>query len=99
MEDEPMKYEEKFEDGVWVRVVDPEELYGGCPQCGKCDGLLYIEREEWAVCHTHRIKWLVACGGWSPWDIPREEYRENWERIKDYTEILACDAVMPPDHN
>ena len=59
----PSEWEEFVAD---LSVMDNAELiafqpniqcWGYCPECGRVDGRLNIEREHWFFCERHRTRW------------------------------------------
>jgi hypothetical protein len=34
--------------------------FGGCPKCGRSDGLYNVSKEHWFVCHTHKVRWTIG---------------------------------------
>ena len=71
------------------RAFNPEEAYWGiCPACHRNDGYLNVGRDHWFVCHAHRVKWCIGSNLFSSWRYEsREEWAENRDVLKGYTEI------------
>lgn len=60
--------------------ITTDEYFGGCPECGKCDGFLNLGRDHWAICSEHRTRWCFGSNLLSSW---RNETEEDWQRNKD----------------
>ena len=62
--------------------------FGGCPKCGRSDGLYNVYKEHWFVCHTHKVRWTI---GWnilsSCRDETEDDQRERWAVVADYEDI------------
>ena len=56
---------------------DAFEHFGWCPECGKTDGFLNLERVHYFYCDAHRTRWRVGSNLFSCW---RDEEEETWER-------------------
>jgi hypothetical protein len=77
------------EDKILVK-----HYFGGCPHCGKQDGLFNVGRNHWFVCHEHRVRWYVGGNLLSGWkDQTEDEQREKWRRVEDYTDV--SDQPLP----
>lgn len=67
---------------------EPDEHFGGCPECGGNDGFINVNRVHYFVCHLHNTQWEVGQNLFSGW---REETPEVWERnrqiVDSYTEV------------
>jgi hypothetical protein len=64
------------------------DYFGGCPKCGRNDGLFNAGRAHWFVCHEHKVMWTVGTNLFSGWrDETEAEQREKWRRIEDYEEV------------
>ncbi|MHC4647183.1 MAG: hypothetical protein ACYTBJ_16955 [Planctomycetota bacterium] len=67
--------------------------FGLCPECridGEC---LHVGRDEWFVCHEHKVKWFVGSNLFSGWrTMTDEEFAQNEELLKTYKAIepLFC---------
>jgi hypothetical protein len=71
------------EDSILVK-----DAFGGCPHCGKQDGLFNVGRAHWFVCHEHRVRWHVGHNLFSGWkDQTEVEQREKWSHIEDYEDV------------
>jgi hypothetical protein len=77
----------------------PEYLdhhFGVCPICHRSDGHVDVGRENWFVCHEHRVKWLVGMNLFSGWMYaPENELIAGAARIEGYREVGPID---PPRH-
>ena len=62
---------------LFPQRVTTDEYFGGCPECGKCDGFLNVERNHWAVCDTHKMTWRIGANLFSSW---RHETEADWGR-------------------
>jgi hypothetical protein len=75
----------------WMRNPGGDaDYFGGCPQCGdgQNDGYLNVGRNQWFVCHLHRLRWHVGENLFSSWKSETErDWRENWELISRYEEV------------
>jgi len=62
--------------------------FGGCPECGKDDGYLNVNRDHWFVCDVHKRKWWVGSNLFSYW---REEdeaiWKKNSEKLAGYVDV------------
>jgi hypothetical protein len=64
------------------------DYFGGCPKCGRNDGLFNAGRAHWFVCHEHKVTWTVGTNLFSGWrDETEAEQREKWRRIEDYEDV------------
>lgn len=69
---------EKVELRDWDdEIVETEEYFGGCPECGRTDGFLNVGRSHWFICKQHKTKWCVGSNLFSSW---RYESEVDWER-------------------
>ena len=76
-----------------ITVMD---YFGGCPKCGRSDGLYNVGRANWFVCHTHKVRWTVGSNILSSWRYETEdEQRERWELVADYEDIE--DGSLPEE--
>src|SRR5688500_10315760 len=74
--------------------------FGGCPHCGKNDGVLHVSREEWCYCDEHRTCWHVGSNLFSSWrDIEAEGFdagltvEQIWKANVDL--LNTCEVVNP----
>ena len=72
------------------RRVITDEPFGGCPECGKCDGYLNVGRNHWAVCDTHKTTWCIGSNLFSNW---HHETEADWQR-NEYR--LAEHSIVEP---
>jgi len=64
------------------------EFAAVCPICGRTDGVLHGKGERWFVCHTHRLRWCVGQKRLSAGlQDAAEHSQNNWEKIRQYTEV------------
>jgi hypothetical protein len=58
--------------------------YGGCPQCGRNDGLLRVDETDWLICGEHKLRWFAPSyfDGWK-----FDEQRRAREMMRDYNDI------------
>lgn len=74
---------------------DGTSRFGGCPECGKCDGYYNVRSDHWHFCHTHRTKWNVAANMFSSW---RQETERDWERnVSEFEGYRQVDPVYTAD--
>ncbi len=67
---------------------DLEDVWGGCPICGKNDGCRSIGPTHWYYCCEHKMKWCVGINLFSCWkDMSDEEFGENYEYLIDFIEV------------
>jgi hypothetical protein len=72
----------------------PDDYFGGCPTCGRCDGYLYMNtKEEWLVCNRHRVRWAWGVNLTSRWrdllvEDPSELARQH-AKASTYTIVKA----------
>ena len=53
--------------------------FGGCPKCGRSDGLYNVYKDHWFVCHTHKVRWTIGSNILSSWSHEtQDEQREKW---------------------
>lgn len=62
-------------------VVEMDNHFGWCPECGKSDGCLNIERDHWYYCDAHRTRWYVGSNLFSSW---RREDEATWDANKEH---------------
>jgi hypothetical protein len=71
--------------GMFERADESAQCNGGCPVCGRNDGMFNYYRNHYYACDTHRKAWFVGSNLYSAW---RHETEEDWaanaERYKDY---------------
>jgi hypothetical protein len=68
--------------------ITVRDYFGGCPKCGRSDGLYNVYKEHWFVCHTHKVRWTIGSNILSSWrDETELEQRERWEVVADYEDI------------
>jgi hypothetical protein len=61
---------------------EPDQLHGGCPECGLWDGAIYIGKGEWSYCLVHRTRWMDGSNNTSGWVHQTEdEQRAVYDRI------------------
>ena len=77
---------------LFPQKVTTDEYFGGCPECGKCDGFLNVERNHWAVCDTHKTTWPIGANLFSSWHY---ETKADWERN---VAVLRGYSVVTPVH-
>jgi hypothetical protein len=63
--------------------VEALDQFGWCPECGKADGFLNIERDHFAYCDAHRTRWFVGANLFSGW---RHENEATWDRNRQHIE-------------
>jgi hypothetical protein len=78
--------------------MDPKitvrSYFGGCPKCGRSDGLYNQYDVHWFVCHTHKVRWTIGANIFSGWrDEAAGEQRERWMVVADYEDIK--DGSLP----
>jgi hypothetical protein len=74
--------------------ITVRSYFGGCPSCGRNDGLYNLCNEHWLVCHTHKVRWTIGSNIFSGWrDEAAQEQRERWTVVADYKDIK--DASLP----
>jgi hypothetical protein len=62
--------------------------FGGCPKCGRSDGLYNVYKDHWFVCHTHKVRWTIGSNILSSWrHETQDEQRERWAVVDDYQDI------------
>ena len=72
-----------------------DEYFGGCPECGKQEGVLNIGRDHWAVCDTHKNKWPIGSNVFSSWrDETERVWARNERRLADYINVKP---LLPTD--
>jgi hypothetical protein len=70
------------------------DYFGGCPKCGRQDGLYNVSKQHWFVCHTHKVRWTVGSNILSNWcDETEDDQRERWQVVADYEDIR--DGALP----
>jgi hypothetical protein len=68
--------------------------FGGCPTCGRNDGLYNVYKQHWFVCHTHKVRWTIGSNLFSSWrDETEDEQRGRWAVVEDYQDIR--DGALP----
>jgi hypothetical protein len=80
------------------KAMDPKitvrSYFGGCPKCGRSDGLYNQCDVHWFVCHTHKVRWTIGRNILSGWhDEAAQEQCERWTVVADYKDIK--DAYLP----
>lgn len=55
----------------------PAVIFGVCPECRRAGELLNVERQHWAICTRHRLKWCVGSNLFSAW---RDEAPAVWAK-------------------
>jgi hypothetical protein len=72
-----------------------EDYFGGCPECGKCDRILNVGRDHWAVCLEQKNKWPVGSNLFSSWRDEDAAIWESNERV--LRECVEVDDLPPTD--
>ena len=71
-----------------TETMTPDDYFGGCPECGGSDGLLYSGRDNWFFCDSHLTKWWVGSNLFSGWRfLTHEELTEQHDRLFEYREV------------
>ncbi len=73
--------------------------FGGCPDCGDCDGYVNIGRSHWFLCDKHKVTWCVGSNLFSSWQHQTEdEQRKIYDQIGmgEYREIECAEAHTHP---
>lgn len=74
-----------------------EQYFGNCPTCHKTNGYVNIGRHHWFICHQHQVRWCEGSNLFSGWrEETEEDWRRNWEEIKDYQSVNGPEWD-PPD--
>lgn len=67
---------------------EPDDHFGGCPECGGYDDVLNIGRDHWFLCSKHKTKWCFGSNIFSSWrDEDERVWRANWQRLEEYREV------------
>jgi hypothetical protein len=62
--------------------------FGGCPHCGGADGPVGLHKDNWFVCHEHRVRWYVGSNLFSCWrDRTEDERHAEWCEVEDYEPV------------
>lgn len=71
-----------------LAYADSSYHHGGCPECGSGGDLVHVGRQQWLVCHEHRLAWLIGENLYSGWrDLQPEQHEANRLMIESYTVI------------
>ena len=71
------------------------DYFGGCPECGNCDGHLNVERTHWGVCHTHKTCWSIGSNLFSSWRYETEQqWIENHNKLLDYRGVESIGTAL-----
>lgn len=71
-----------------LKYADSRYHHGGCPECGGEGNLVHVGRQQWLVCHEHRLAWLIGENLYSGWrDLKPEQHEANRQMIERYTVI------------
>ena len=68
--------------------IEEVPYFGGCPQCGRTDGLMNVGCDHWFTCSEHRTRWYIGSnlfGGWK--DESEEDWEWNRQKLGNYTEV------------
>ncbi len=75
--------------------ITTDEYFGGCPECGKCDGFLNLGRDHWAICSEHRTRWCFGSNLLSSWrNETEEDWQRNREKLADYQKVEPLDPEI-----
>lgn len=70
--------------------VEAVDRFGWCPDCGKADGFLNIERDHFSYCDAHRTRWFVGSNLFSCWRHEDEAtWDRNWQHIEHYRDVCS----------
>jgi len=69
---------------------EPCSEFGACPECGKCDCYMNVNRNHWLVCHEHKYKWCAGLDLFGTW---RDENDDTWDANAEH---LAGYATVIP---
>ena len=76
--------------------VTTDEYFGGCPECGKNDGYLNVERVHVCLCDEHQVFWRIGENLFSSWqDETEEDWKQNEEKLRGYREVKPIYAPAP----
>jgi len=71
-----------------TKAITVTHYFGGCPRCGRSDGLYNIYKQHWFVCHTHKVRWTVGSNILSSWrNETEDDQRERWHVVADNEDI------------
>jgi hypothetical protein len=61
-------------------MVTTDEYFGGCLECGKCDGYLNAGRTHVGYCAAHKVRWIIGANLFSSWqDETEEQQKQVWD--------------------
>jgi hypothetical protein len=64
------------------------EYFGGCPECGRSDGYVNVERVHIGLCVEHKVAWRIGENVFSCWKGETETtWRDNLAMLADYHEV------------
>tara|TARA_B100000315_G_scaffold61506_1_gene55855 strand:+ start:1208 stop:1828 length:621 start_codon:yes stop_codon:yes gene_type:complete len=67
---------------------------GGCPICGRYDRYLNVEREHWAVCRVHWVKWNFGSNLMSGWLYEDgATWKRNVKELAGYRDVTGSERV------
>lgn len=68
-----------------AKIHGPDDSFGLCPHCHRPGNILNISRDNWIVCHAHRVRWYIGNNLLSGWRNEDEAvWRANIDLIGDY---------------
>ncbi len=94
--DKPKAERHKAIMGTVISFPDKQDdRLGLCPKCRKPPDILNVERNQYGVCHKHKVAWLVGTNQFSSWQQEDEikwrlnaELLDNYRRVKPYSNLL-----------
>jgi hypothetical protein len=64
----------------------------GCPICGGYGGYIYIGRNEWRVCHKHKVKWSI---GENAFGFCKDKHEIEEDRVRNRKLFFRYKEVRP----
>lgn len=69
-------------------VLAGYEHFGVCPECGKNDGYVNVNRAHFFVCDTHKVFWSAGGNLFSSWrDQTEADWQHNANLLDGYREV------------
>lgn len=64
------------------KPVTTGHYFGGCPECGKVDGMSNVYKTHWFYCKEHKKMWSPGSNLFSSARMETEEFQRNrWNEI------------------
>ena len=79
------------------QAITTGHYFGGCPECGKVDGMANVYKTHWFFCKDHKTMWSPGSNLFSSARMETEEFQRNrWNEIG-LEEFTIVNPIMPEE--